>query len=71
MHPNQLTANGWMYVQWRSGSEDFEAGGGDRTIALTGQALKDALINASYTLTGLEAGTTYFVRVGTMHALPA
>ena len=65
----------YIYVQWRSGSEEFVIGPhgyedpvGDRTIRLTGQALKDALISASYTLTGLEAGTTYFVRLGKCNA---
>ena len=61
-----------MQVQWRSGSEEFDDLGsledglpGDRTIRLTGQAMNDALIDASYTLTGLKGGTTYFVRVTT------
>ena len=62
-----------LCVQWKSGDEDFYAaedlaavgtvGIGDRAIILTGDALTDALRAASYTLTGLDNGTTYTVRV--------
>ena len=57
-------------VQWRSGSEEFEDYDdigldliGDRTIPLRGQTLTDALIAASYTLTGLDRGVSYDVRM--------
>ena len=62
-----------LCVQWKSGDEEFYAGEdlavtgiegiGDRAVILTGEALTAALIAGSYTLTGLDIGTAYDVRV--------
>ena len=53
-----------LCIQWKSGSEEFQSNPyEDRTVPLRDEDLTDALIAASYTLTGLGKDTTYDVRM--------